>query len=76
MAQILKNIISYDYRIENSYELLQKTKDLRLETIHRMFSFNIVCMFDSITPDIVYDLISDNWPQLQKYTLIKRGDIY
>ena len=29
-------------------------------------------MFDSITPDIVYELISDNWSHLQKYTLIKR----
>lgn len=65
-----KAVPNTKYNIKNSFELVDRLKNIRLDESDIMVSFDIVAMFNSIPLGLVYKAITKRWPEIAAVTTI------
>ncbi|XP_067622805.1 uncharacterized protein [Eurosta solidaginis] len=69
---VLKNIISEEYNIKNSFQLKENLKNIHIEDDEILISFDVVSLFTNIPIHLAIQTIMKKWPELEKHTKISK----
>lgn len=73
IGDILKNIISTELNIKNSFQLKSKLEKIRIENNDILVSFDVISLFTNISTHLAIDIIMTQWEHLKKHTNIPRN---
>ncbi|XP_037942439.1 uncharacterized protein LOC119675315 [Teleopsis dalmanni] len=71
--EILKPLISSDYNIKNSSELLEKLKHIKLEDNEILISFDVISLFTNIPTNLATKIILEKWDIIKNTTNISKA---
>ena len=74
IGKILKNIISEELNIKNSFQLKDKMKEISLEEDEILVSFDVVSLFTNIPTYTAIKIIMQKWEILKEHTKIPKKD--
>jgi hypothetical protein len=71
-SNILSRAFNSKYAIKNSFEFIEKLKNITVPRGYVMISLDVQSLFTSIPTHIFLDCINKNWHQIEKHTNIPK----
>ncbi|XP_036320814.1 uncharacterized protein LOC118735267 [Rhagoletis pomonella] len=72
IGQTLKEIVSHEYNVHNSFQLKDRLKNIRIEEDEILISFDVVSLFTNIPVQFAIRIIMEQWTSLQRHTTLTR----
>lgn len=75
LADILKHLVTFEHRIKNSMECLDRLKKIKMDDDEIMISADVINLFNCVPVDVVRNIIKNKWRHLANYTSLSE-DIF